>query len=438
LLKLAHKLISVLQGLLGHFQRSPGWPIAKIVFYSTLFFIVSMLLAIYGSIAFSSLKRRRRRFKFPHRLLDEVQVDANHCLKIFNYGSYTFKDMLGDIDAAKESIYLETYIFKGDGIGREFKKRLVAKSKEGVKIYIAFDGFGSLLMPIGFRRWPKECIISWFGPLYTYLNFLWLGTYVRDHRKILIIDNKIGYLGGMNIGREYANTWRDTHLRMEGPTVEELALAFAELWNKYNRSPSRHLDLPFQPNPEDDHILWLRESRPSPIFGPIASQKTIRTTYLEAFDSAQKYILITNPYFLPDTQMEVSLMKAIQRGVRVEIIVPERSNHLIVDLLARPVLRRIIEEGGHIWLYRKTVIHSKTATIDGAWSTVGSANLDGRSLINYEINLFVNNPDFAEKMEEMFRDDLSNCRRAKLREFANPNPLKRGLEIALAPLRPFV
>jgi cardiolipin synthase len=397
-----------------------------------------MLLLIYGGIALRSLQRRRRRFKFPHRLLDEVQVEANHRLKIYNYGSYTFKDMLHDIDSAKESIYLETYIFKGDAIGREFKRRLVAKAKEGVKIYIAFDGFGSLFMPLGFRRWPKECIINWYGPLYTYLNFLWLGTYIRDHRKILIIDNKIGYLGGMNIGREYATTWRDTHLRMEGPTVEELALAFAELWNKYNHGPKRRLELPFKPNPDDDHILWLRESRPSPIFGSIAAQKTIRDTYLEAFDASQKYMLITNPYFLPDTQMEISLMQAIRRGVRVEIIIPERTNHLIVDLLSRPLLHRIIEAGGHIWLYRKTVIHSKTATIDGSWSTVGSANLDGRSLINHEINLFVNNPDFAQKMEEMFRDDLANCRRAELGEFSNPGFFRRSLELLLAPLRPFV
>jgi cardiolipin synthase len=363
-----------------------------------------------------------------------VQVDEKHTLKIFNYGGYAFKDMLKAIDNAQESIFLETYIFKSDEIGREFKRRLRAKAQQGVKVCLAFDGYGSLLMPFGFRRFPKECLISWYGPLYSYLNLLWLGTYVRYHRKILVIDNKIAYLGGMNIGREYATSWRDTHLRIDGPTAEELSLAFAEMWDKHNPNPRRRLNLPFKPNPDDDNILWLSQSRANVLFG----NRTIRDTYMDAFKSAKERILITNPYFLPDDNMESYLVEAAKRGVKVEIIVPERSNHLIVDILARPVLCRLLKAGGKVWLYRNTVIHSKTALVDDHWSTVGSANLDGRSLINHEINLFVNNPDFATEMYKMWQDDLLNCSPAQFEDFSKPTVRKRIAEILLRPFKSFV
>ncbi len=401
--------------------------------------MVDLALLIYGSLLLSSLRRRRRSYRFPHEPLDPVWLDESNRLQIFNYGGYAFKDMLQEIDNATESIYLETYIFQDDEIGREFKKRLIKKAREGVKVYLAFDGFGSILMPFGFRQWPKECIVSWYGPLYSYLSFLWLGTYVRYHRKILIVDNKVAYIGGMNIGREYATTWRDTQLRVDGSTVEEIALAYAELWNRHQRlTPYKTLKLPFKPNPEDDHLLYLRQSRPSSALGPISEQKTIRDTYLEAFLGAKKRILITNPYFLPDERMEQALLEALKRGVSVEVIVPERTNHAIVDLLARPFLARLVQAGGCIWLYQNTVIHSKTAVIDGHWSTVGSANLDGRSIINYEINLFVNSNKFASVMEDMWEDDLHNCRLARLEEFNQPSRRRRLAEKILAPLKPFV
>ncbi|MEI7554042.1 phospholipase D-like domain-containing protein [Candidatus Chlorohelix sp.] len=417
-----------------YYFKTPAWSLTKLVFYSSLFFLLTVILLIYGGIAISSIRRLRRRYKFPHRPLKPVQLDEKHTLKIFNYGGYAFKDMLKAIDNAQESIFLETYIFKGDEIGREFKRRLRAKAQQGVKVCLAFDGYGSLLMPFGFRRFPKECLVNWYGPLYSYLNLLWLGTYVRYHRKILVIDNKIAYIGGMNIGREYATSWRDTHLRIDGPTAEELALAFAEMWNRHNPNPRRQLNLPFKPNPDDDHILWLRQSRANVLFG----EHTIRDTYMDAFKSAKKRILITNPYFLPDDNMENYLLEAAKRGVQVEIIVPERSNHLIVDVLARPVLCRLLKAGGKVWLYRNTVIHSKTAIVDEHWSTVGSANLDGRSLINHEINLFVNNKDFAAEMYKMWQDDLLNCRPARFEDFNKPPVRKRIAEILLRPFKSFV
>ncbi len=415
-------------------RQGPFIQIARIVVYSTALFIATVLLFTYASAAVSAFIRRKRDYRFPHHPLEPVVVNDNQ-LKIFNYGHVTFQDMLDSIDAAQHSIYLETYILKGDIIGLRFKRHLIRKAQEGVKVYIAFDGYGSLLMPLGFRRWPREIKVAVYGPLHSYLSFLWLGTYTRYHRKILVVDARIAYLGGMNLGREYATTWRDTHCRIEGAESQEVALAFAELWNKRHKFfKSRHITLPYQTDSSSEQHLFCRESRISGVFGNI----TIRDTYLEAFKNARQAIKLTNPYFLPDPELEASLLEALQRGVRLDLLVPEKSNHAIVDLLARPFYDRLLKNGAHIWLYMHTVIHSKTATIDGNWSTIGSANLDGRSQINYEINLFVLDKVFASRMEEMFKDDLDNCRPARSNEFSTPGPIRRTLELLARPVRDLV
>jgi len=416
------------------FQKSIFWQIAKIVVFSTLGFSATVAFFTYAGLLLQSLVRKQRRYRFPHGPLDPVEVDG-HRLKIFNYGEVTFKDMLAEIDKAQDMILLETYILKGDDIGKAFKRKLIEKAAQGVKVYIGFDGFGSLLMPLGFKRWPSEVNVSVFGPIHSYLNLLVAHSYVRHHRKILVIDGRTAYLGGMNIGREYARTWRDTHLRIDGPKAQEVALSFAEAWNKYNRKSAQRLRLPYNP-PHDDnnHSIYLRESRPSPIFGPV----TIRETYLKAFENAKAHIKLTNPYFLPDLLMENELVMALQRGVKLDLIVPQKSNHSIVDLLARHSYDRLVKAGACIWLYQGTVIHSKTATIDSCWNTIGSANLDGRSLINYEINVFIEDPTFARRMEEMFDDDRSNCKLAHPHQFDQPSPARRLLEIIAYPLRPFV
>ncbi len=408
--------------------------LVRFILYPTLAFSATVSLATYAGIAVTALVRRRRDFRFPHKSLDPVWVNGQR-LKIFNYGHATFKDMLEVIDQAEESIFLETYILKSDIIGQRFKAHLIRKAREGVKVYLAFDGFGSLLMPFGFKRWPREVNVTVYGPLHSYLSFLWLGTYTRYHRKILVVDNKTAYLGGMNLGREYATTWRDTHCRVDGTKAREVALAFVELWNKRHwLLTSKRIVLPFQADERSNQKIYIRESKPSEVFGDF----TIRDAYLEGFENARSHIMLTNPYFLPDAEMCDELHRALQRGVRVDLIVPEKSNHLIVDLLARPFYNDLIRRGTHIWLYRHTVIHSKTATIDGCLSTIGSANLDGRSQINYEINLFVVNEEFAGRMEEMFRDDLKNCRAAGPEEFARPSVFRLVLEYLARPVRGFV
>lgn len=426
--------VVVIFRIIRKFQKGLLGRLTRLVIYSAAFFMATVFSFTYGLMAINTLVRRKRDFRFPHHPLDKVEVGGNQ-LQIFNYGHLTFRDMLEAIDGAEHSIYLETFILKSDIIGQRFKRHLIKKAQEGVKVYLAFDGFGSLLMPLGFRRWPKEVTVTVYGPLHSYLSFLWPGTHTRFHRKILVVDDEIAYLGGMNIGREYATTWRDTHCRVEGSEAQEVALAFAELWNKHHPFRTHlHLHLPYKADSGENQKMYVRESRPSGIFGQI----TIRDTYVDAFRKAQDHVMLTNPYFLPDAEMMKALREAIERKVQVNLLVPEKSNHVIVDILARPVYQQLIEAGACIWLYQHTVIHSKTATIDAKWSTIGSANLDGRSKINHEINLFVRDRDFALQMERMFYDDLSNCRPARLDEFNHPGLLRRVVEGLATPLRSYV
>ena len=379
--------------------------------------------------------RRRRTYAFPHHIIEPIEVGADR-LTLYNYGRRTFEAMLDDIEAAQESIYLETYIFKADEYGMLFRKRLSERAAAGVKVYVLFDGIGSLFTPYFARTFSAKVTMHIFAPVHTLFDFFRKTTYIRDHRKILVVDNRVAYLGGMNIGREYARTWRDTHLRIEGPGARKVGASFADLWNAYHR---KH-PIAYDPADLDDcrdgsSAIQLCSSRYERRH---RRRNTIRDMYMDAFERAQREIYVTNPYFLPDSQLFATLLDACHRGVAVHIMVPEKSNHPSVDILARPVYDRLMRAGAHLWLYQHTVIHSKTATIDGYWSTVGSANLDGRSMINYEINACINSREFAARMRDMFEDDKSNCRPARINEYGHPTRLERMLEGLLMPLRPYL
>jgi cardiolipin synthase A/B len=431
MMKFVFKHLLQWQAALKLVRWGTAQPLVRLIILDFLLFFVGVTVVTNVTGFIKNLRRRYRKFTFPHKPLDPVEVDG-HSLKIYNYGGYAFRDMLKAIEEAEESIFLETYIFSSDEVGKEFKRRLIAKAKEGVRVCIAFDGFGALYSNRRTLRYPKEVQMSIFSRFDTILGLFIFGFYTRTHRKILVIDNKIAFLGGMNIGREYTATWRDTHVRVEGEVAQDIALSFAEIWNKNNKKPERRIDIDFArtKNP----YLVVAGSKPSYYLG----SKTIREHFIEAIKQAKNYILITNPYVLPDKETEREMLNAVKRGVRLEIIAPEKSNQWIVNLLARPTYKCILAAGGKIWFYQHTMIHSKTATIDGSWSTVGSANLDGRSLINLEINLFVDNQDFARSLEKMFSDDLKNCKPAMLKTISKAKVVRRCAEIIFRPVRSLV
>lgn len=261
----------------------------------------------------------------------------------------------------------------------------------------------------------------WTGPL-RHTGF--------NHSKIMTVDDRIGFLGGYNIGSRYAEQWRDTHVREIGPGVWGMQHAIARLWNATQDT--------------DDWIGWTPPHTWTPEVRtqanlPVQLVYPIRNMYLQAIDQARDHIWITTPYFIPDQHIVQGLIFAAERGVDVRVMVPERSNHVVADWVSRGFYGQLLDGGITILLYRASMIHAKVATIDGQWSTVGTANIDRLSLsYNYETNVEIIDSRFAAELEKIYRADSEHCTVLSSPEWRHRHPLTRAVEAALVPLRPWL
>lgn len=385
-------------------------------------------------VALAQLRKRREepREGFPWEDQDEIELESGEeQIKIYPYGVELYEVMLSEIENAEHHIFLETFIWKGDSLGRRFVEALERKAREGVEVYVIFDGFANMVVPAKFKQFPKEIHTLQFRPLDGLSRLVDPRTMFRDHRKILCIDERIAFMGGYNIGKLYAAGWRDTHLRIRGKEVRELENAFVDFWNTHCTN-----DLPKIPQPGErawnSHLVLHRNDPYLRIF-------PIRAVYLEAIDRAHKNIYLTHAYFVPDRALRTHLMEAARRGADVQVVLPKESNHITADWLARRHFYELLEAGVRIFRYKHIMIHSKTATIDGVWSTVGTANIDRLSLLgNYEVNMEIYSESFANQMERMFELDKTNAEELTLEEWENrPLPAKI-VERALASLSPLV
>jgi cardiolipin synthase len=398
--------------------------VALVVIFALQVFTASILLII------SALRRRKSRAEgFPRREFEEAWIGDSR-LKLYSYGRELFGDMLEAIDSAQESIYLESYIWKGDAAGWEFKEHLAQKAEEGVEVYVIFDGFGNLVVPRAFK--------SSFHPLIHLLEYQAISRiwhifdprhYSLDHRKLLIVDGKTSFIGGYNIGSLYAESWRDTHLRISGPASADFAQSFIDFWNRFCRDRkvdciTRHYSRNFNP------YITLHGNDAFRFIFPI------RDMYIEAINRAEKQILLTNAYFIPDHILLGALKAAAQRGVDVRILVPWISNHVLADWISHSYFSECLEAGIRLLGYRHTMLHAKTCTIDGQWSTVGTANLDRLSSIgNYEINVEIYSSEFARQMELLFACDTADIFEVNANEWHRRPWYAKLSERILKPLR---
>lgn len=357
---------------------------------------------------------------FPWERGEEIELESGgEVLRIHPYGAALYGAMLAKIEAAEREVFVETFIWKDDEVGRRFVEALARKAREGVAVYAIFDGFANLVVPPDFKRFPEEIHTLHFRPVSTPRSFADPRSLFRDHRKILVVDGRVAFLGGFNIGSLYAGeSWRDTHLQIQGREVREVENAFVDFWNAH-----RTQDLPkIDPVRERDWNPSLTLHRNDPYLRIFP----IRGMYLETIDRASKNIYLTHAYFIPDRAMRKSLIEAVERGVDVQILLPRQSNHVTADWLGRQHFYELLSAGVRIFAYENIMIHSKTATIDGVWSTVGTANIDRFSLLgNYEVNLEIYGHSFAERMERMFELDKTNATEITLEEWRNrPLPAK--------------
>lgn len=352
------------------------------------------------------------------RVVKQPLTPGNKLQPLIN-GDEAFPAMLAAIDSATKSISLATYIFDNDASGKQFAEALARAVKRGVAVRVLIDAAGTRYSwpPITHRLRHQKVPVAKFLPASVLKPWRVTTVNLRNHRKIMVVDGKTAFTGGMNI--RYGNLLaakpkspvRDLHFRVEGPLVAELQEAFASDWAFTTREMLEG-DLWF-PKLEEAGTGIARVIRD----GPDEDFEMVRWTLLAALAEAQQSVQIVTPYFLPDSTLITALNLAALRGVRVDIILPERSNLRFVDWASHAMWWQVLERGCHIWLARPPFDHSKLMVVDGHWVMLGSANWDARSLrLNFELNVEAYGRDFAGQMERIIEDKLRGAREATLEE----------------------
>ncbi len=398
------------------------------------FFGLQIGLAIGMSLVDSYRRRGKRPKPFPTRPPHTVAVGDGE-VTIYTFGRDLFDDMIAAIDRAEHQILFETYIWKGDAMGERFKSALAAAADRGVDVYCIYDGFANLVVAPPFKRFPPSMKVLRYPVYAAGWRFFDLRRYGRDHRNLLVVDDDTGFIGGYNVGSAYETEWRDTHVRINGPAVWDLKRAFADFWNLNRRRRLRSSERPLLLETASTWEPRIRVQRNVPRLWMFP----IRAMYIEAINRASKNVWMTQAYFLPDQDFVDAMKAAARRGVDVRLLLPLKSNHIVADWISRGYFSQLLDAGVRILRYRDAMVHSKTATVDGTWSTVGTANIDRLSLQgNYEINVEVIDSALAQELEEIFRVDQSHCLELTSGEWEARDLHRKFTEAVLAPLRPLL
>ena len=337
-----------------------------------------------------------------------VHFTNDNSVKLLMSGKAKFADMFETIRQAKSSVHLEYFNFRNDSIASLLFDLLKEKRQEGVEIRAMFDGFGndSNNQPLKKHHLKKlradSINIVEFDPIrFPWVNHIW----PRDHRKIVVIDGKTAYTGGMNVadyyivGTEQVGEWRDMHCRIEGSAVNDLQEIFARIWKKATNEAVTDPKY-YHPEPSGNKMVGIVNREPR------TTNKIMRQFYVHAIDDAQDSIKLINPYFTLIPCIKKALKRAIKRGIKVEIMVSAKSDiPLTPDVVFRNA-HKMMELGANVWLYKPGFHHSKIMMVDGRFCTVGSTNLDARSLrFDYEENALIVNRETTKELDDMFDRD---------------------------------
>lgn len=340
-----------------------------------------------------------------------ITITEGNEVRLLKSGREKFDDLFAEVRRAKHHIHLEYFNFRNDSIANALFSLLVQKAKEGVEVRALFDDFGNMsnnqpLKNSHLRKLRKQGIeIYRFDPIrFPYVNHV----LKRDHRKIVVIDGRVAYMGGMNVADYYINgtdvvgKWRDMHMRVEGPAVGELQKIFMDMWEKVT-----HQNLAGQaayfPEPEavaDSVEMAIVDRYPG------RTPESIRHAYVTSIDAAQYKIQLINPYFVPTHSIKKALKRAIDRGIDVQIMISAKSDIPFTPDASIYFAYKLAKRGAKVYLYNDGFHHSKIMMVDDKFCTLGSANLNSRSLrYDYEVNAFMFNVDVTEELIQMFEDD---------------------------------
>ena len=332
-------------------------------------------------------------------------------------GAATFASILSGIDAAQSYILFQFFIVHDDEIGREVQRRLICQAKAGVRIYFLYDEVGCHNLPRAYLQKLSEAGVEVYdfhtrkGPRNRFqINF-------RNHRKVVVVDGSVAWIGGHNVGDEYLGKspkfghWRDTHVRIAGPAALAAQLSFVEDWHwAANSLPT--LDWEPKSSPTGNLPILIVPS------GPADELETAALMFTHALNSAQRRIWIASPYFVPDESVLVALQLAGLRGVDVRILIPDKPDHLLVYLAAFSYFDDSSKTGVQFYRYTDGFLHEKVMLIDETVAKVGSANLDNRSFrLNFEITAVVADRGFATEVSRMLEIDFSRARRMTAADF---------------------
>jgi len=388
------------------------------------------------------MRHHKRQLKQFHGLSMMIYHDAcsrltvKNKLTLLENGESKYPQLFKDIEHAKESIHIQYYIFKFDEVGNELIKRLIQKAKEGLTVRFIYDDYGSLglnqavlkrMRSYGIEAWPfAEIKLFAFTDRLNY----------RNHRKIVVIDSTVAYVGGINVGNEYDNQvddgvkrpfWRDSHLRVQGQGVAYLQSIFLNDWNFCTGQ-----DVELKEEISAEFESWpVAENKMIQVIasGPDSPQPSILFSMLHAINSAKDEILITTPYFIPSPALITALKIAVLRGVMVKVLVPDESDLKIVNAAAQSYYDELLQVGVVFYKYTKGFIHAKTMVVDGFLSVMGTANFDERSFeLNFEVNVMIYDSAFAKQLSDSFENDLKDAKQICAETWKNRSVVKSFFE----------
>jgi cardiolipin synthase len=353
--------------------------------------------------------------------IEQVQFTKNNRIQVLNNGEEKFPVLFQELLKAKSSIHLDYYIIKDDTIGTALFDILCQKALQGVKVKIIYDDVGSSISKTGLKK-LKEAGVAAYPYMPVLFSRLAHKANYRNHRKIVVIDNETGFLGGINIKDKYINPneinlfWRDTHIMIQGEAVIDLQYLFISDWyfvsgEKINLKEVRYTN-----------SYQISSDVPTSILGSDygKNNQTIMEAFFGMITNAKEEILITTPYFIPDDSIFNALKITSKSGVKIKLIIPEKPDIKTAFYASQTYLKDLIRSGVEVYYYTKGMMHSKTMIIDGLISTVGSTNMDQRSFsLNAEVNAFIRDEVVAQKLKFHFEEDLKDCHKLQLVELKN-------------------
>lgn len=355
--------------------------------------------------------------ELAYMLVNDVQspLTANNSVKLLMNGEQKFPEVLQALKEAKHHIHIEYYIYENDEIGRTIENVLIEKAKQGVKVRFIYDDFGSNAIGKNLVRRLNENSVEAFPFLKIHFIAFANRLNYRNHRKIIVIDGKTAFVGGINVSDKYINSpgdkklyWRDTHLRIDGMGVHYLQYLFLCDWNFCANEKIQPHESFF---PREDTLSACGDKVVQMVAsGPDSDTPTILYSTLQAISLAKKEILITSPYFIPGESLLDALIIASLSGISVKLLVPGISDSTLVNTAAKSYYNDLLAAGVEIYLYQKGFVHSKTMVTDEKIAIVGTANMDYRSFdLNFEVNAIVYDSEIAVQLRDAFYEDIQHA-----------------------------